>query len=148
VTAEDLTTIRVDEFLPHPPAKVWRGLTDPELMARWLMPGDFKLEVGHRFTLRTAPMPAVRFDGVVHCQVIAFEHERMLRISWVDPGTENGLNSTVTWRLVPEGRGTRLFVEHAGFDPDNPYQQRSRRTMDGRGWRTTARRLGSVLAPS
>jgi hypothetical protein len=24
----------------------------------------------------------------------------------------------VTWRLVPEGHGTRLFVVHAGFGPD------------------------------
>jgi uncharacterized protein YndB with AHSA1/START domain len=146
MTEGDLTTIRVDEFLPHPPAKVWRALTDPGLMARWLMPGDFKLEVGHRFTLRTGAMPAVRFGGVVHCEVLAFEPERMLRISWVDRGAGNGLDSTVTWRLVPEGRGTRLFVEHDGFDPDNPYQQLGRRIMGDQGWRTTARRLGGLLA--
>jgi uncharacterized protein YndB with AHSA1/START domain len=145
---DDLTAIRVDEFLPYAPAKVWRALTDPELMARWLMPGDFKLEVGHRFTLRTGPMPAVRFGGVVHCEVLAFEPERMLRIRWVDRGTENGLDSTVTWRLVPEGRGTRLFVDHDGFDPDNPYQQLSRRIMGDQGWRGTVRRLGGVLAAS
>lgn len=32
---EDPRTIRVDEFLPHPPEKVWRVLTEPELIARW-----------------------------------------------------------------------------------------------------------------
>jgi uncharacterized protein YndB with AHSA1/START domain len=144
VTGE-LTGIRVDEFLPHPPAKVWRALTEPELMAKWLMPGDFRLEVGHRFTLRTAPIPAVRFDGVVHCEVLAFEPERLLRIAWVDPGPDNGLDSTVTWRLVPEGRGTRLFVEHDGFDPDNPFQQLGREVMGGpQGWPKTLRRLAEV----
>lgn len=44
---EGLTEIRVDRFFPHPPAKVWRVLTEPELIGRWLMPGDFRLEVGH-----------------------------------------------------------------------------------------------------
>jgi uncharacterized protein YndB with AHSA1/START domain len=147
VTGEDLTAIRVDEFLPHPPAKVWRALTEPRLMAKWMMaPADFRLEVGHRFTFRTNPKPAVRFGGVVYCEVLAFEPERMLRISWVDRGTENGLDSTVTWRLVPEGRGTRLFVEQVGFDPDNPYQQLGRRIMGGQGWRGSARRLRAALA--
>ena len=37
-------TIRVDEYLPHSVAKVWRALTDSDLLARWLMPNDFKLE--------------------------------------------------------------------------------------------------------
>lgn len=41
---EDLTTVRVDQFLPHPPAKVWRALTEPDLIAQWLMPCDFRLE--------------------------------------------------------------------------------------------------------
>ena len=27
---DDLRTIRVDEFLPHAPGKVWRALTEPD----------------------------------------------------------------------------------------------------------------------
>ncbi|MFI7415899.1 SRPBCC domain-containing protein [Nonomuraea sp. NPDC049684] len=128
--AEDRTAIRLDEFLKHPPAKVWRALTDPELMARWLMPNDFRLEVGHRFTFTTQPRKAVGFDGRVHCQVLEFEAEKLLRISWSD---RKQADWTVTWRLVPEGRGTRLFLDHEGFDPDDPTQQLSRRIMGG-GW--------------
>lgn len=36
---EDLTVIRVDQFFPHPPAKVWRALTEPELLLQWQMQG-------------------------------------------------------------------------------------------------------------
>ncbi|MEU5861399.1 MULTISPECIES: SRPBCC domain-containing protein [unclassified Nonomuraea] len=142
--ADDRTAIRLDEFLAHPPRKVWRALTDPELMARWLMPNDFRLEVGHRFTFTTQPRKAVGFDGVVHCEVLEFEEEKLLRISWSD---RKQADWTVTWRLVPEGRGTRLFLDHEGFDPDDPTQQLSRRIMGG-GWPrhfTTIESLAATL---
>jgi uncharacterized protein YndB with AHSA1/START domain len=124
---------------------VWKALTDPHLLARWLMPNDFKLEVGRRFTFRTEPIPSVRFGGTAYCQVLEFEAEKLLRISWAERGEENGLDSTVTWRLQAEGKGTRLFLEHDGFDPDNPYQQLSRRFMGG-GWPEACQRIAQVLA--
>lgn len=147
MTGEDLTTVRVDQYLAHPPDKVWRALTEPDLIARWLMPGDFRLVVGHRYTMRTQAMPGFGFSGLVRAEVLAFETGRMLRIGWrdADPGSLSGANWTITWTLHPEGRGTRLFLVHEGFDPDNPLQQRARMLMDG-GWRSaTMRRLDEVL---
>ncbi|MEV6344326.1 SRPBCC domain-containing protein [Actinoplanes sp. NPDC051851] len=123
------TSIDVDRFLPHPPEKVWRALTDPERLAGWLMPNDFVPEIGHRFTFHTEPRPG--FDGVVHCEVLALEPPRLLAWSWRG-GT---LDSTVTWTLAPEGRGTRLFLRHEGFDPDDPLQRQALRIMGG-GWRS------------
>ena len=36
--------------LPHPPEKVWRALTEPVLLAEWLLPAvGFKLEPGAAF---------------------------------------------------------------------------------------------------
>ncbi|TYB53224.1 SRPBCC domain-containing protein [Nonomuraea sp. PA05] len=128
-TAEDLRAIRLDQFIAHPPAKVWRALTEPDLVARWLMPGDFKAEVGHRFTFTTQPKKQVGFDGIVYCEVLRIEPEKLLRISWSD----GKVDWTVTWRLEPEGRGTRLFLDHEGFDPGDELQQLSRRIMGG-GW--------------
>jgi len=58
-------TIAIDQFFPYPPAHVWRVLTDPDLLARWLMPNDFQLKVGHRFTFKGTPMPKVKFSGIV-----------------------------------------------------------------------------------
>ncbi|MEQ4718480.1 SRPBCC domain-containing protein [Nonomuraea sp. B19D2] len=43
---------------------MWRALTEPELVARWLMPNDFKPQVGHRFTFTTEPKPQVGFDRI------------------------------------------------------------------------------------
>jgi uncharacterized protein YndB with AHSA1/START domain len=127
----DPRTVHVDQFLAHPPARVWRALTDPAVLARWLMPNDFEPVVGHRFTFRTEPRPEAGFDGVAHCEVLEIEPERLLRISW----RGGALDTTVTWRLVAEGRGTRLLLEHDGFEPDDPAQQLARRIMGG-GWRS------------
>jgi uncharacterized protein YndB with AHSA1/START domain len=99
-------TIRFDEFLPHPVPKVWRALTDPDLLARWLMPKDFKLELGHRFTFRTEPMPSVGFDGNIHCEVLAIEPQHMLLLAWRGGA---GLDSRLSWRIEPEGDGPDSF---------------------------------------
>ncbi|GGO71461.1 SRPBCC family protein [Nonomuraea cavernae] len=141
-TADDRRAIRLDQFLAHPPAKVWRALTDSGLLTRWLMPNDFRPEVGHRFTFTTQPKKQVGFDGIVHCQVLELEPEKLLRISWSDGKSADW---TVTWRLEPEGRGTRLFLDHEGFDPDDELQQLSRRIMGG-GWRSSHfRAIATVL---
>jgi uncharacterized protein YndB with AHSA1/START domain len=140
--ATDRTVITVDQYLAHPPARVWAALTDPELLARWLMPNDFKPVVGHRFTFRTHPRPEHGFDGIVHCEVLELEPQRRLRLAWRG-GT---LDTTVTWTLATEGHGTRLFVEHAGFDPDDPTQQHTASIL-GRGWRShVMRALEATLA--
>jgi uncharacterized protein YndB with AHSA1/START domain len=129
---EDLGAIHVDEYLAHPPATVWRALTDPDLLAKWLMRNDFRPVVGHRFTFATEPVPGTDFDGIVRCEVLTVEPERLLRISWAG-GAD--VSTTVTWRLELEGHGTRLFLDHEGFDPDSPAAQLARRVMGG-GWRS------------
>ena len=47
--------------------------TEPELIARWLMPNDFKLESGHAFTFRGFPVPAAAFGGTGYCEVLGFD---------------------------------------------------------------------------
>lgn len=139
-------TIAIDQVFPYPPAHVWRALTDPDLLARWLMPPiDFHLNVGHRFTFIGTPIPRVHFSGIVQCEVLAFEVERRLSYSWADHSGENDLRSTVTWRLEPERQGTHLFLEHGGFDPAHPLLHLSYQMMSG-GWVRLMRQLGARLA--
>jgi uncharacterized protein YndB with AHSA1/START domain len=140
-------TLELDEFLPHPPAKVWRVLTEPALIARWFVPGDFRLEIGHRYELQMKAVAATGFSGVVRAEVLAFEVAKLLRMSWQDAARDEGTGPdwTITWTLQPEGRGTRLFLLHEGFDPDDPLQQQARTIMNG-GWRTgVPRALHKVL---
>jgi uncharacterized protein YndB with AHSA1/START domain len=105
------------------------------------MPNDFKPVVGHQFTFRTEPVPQHGFDGIVHCQVLDLEPPRLLRIGW----RGGALDTTVTWRLVPEGAGTRFLITHDGFDDTDPAQQAAMKVLGG-GWRGhLTRRILSVL---
>jgi uncharacterized protein YndB with AHSA1/START domain len=136
-----MAAIEVGQFVGRPVQRVWQALTDPDLLARWLMPNDFKPVIGHQFTFRTEPVPQHGFDGIVHCQALALDPPQLLRISWRG-GT---LDTTVTWRLVPEGTGTRLLITHDGFDDTDPAQQAAKKILGG-GWRGhLARRVLSVL---
>lgn len=92
---------------------VWRALTTPALLARWLGPNDFRAEVGGRFTVAAAPGGlAVNDNAPVHCRVLAIEPERLLRLGW----REGGVDSVVTFILEPgvDG-GVRLRLTHDGF---------------------------------
>ena len=112
-TAETRRCIRVDYDLPYAPAKVWRCLTEPDLLARWLMPNDFRAEVGHRFTFRTDPIPAAGFDGVIRCEVLAVEPEKRLSYTWCG----GDIDTVLTWTLSATAAGTLLHLEHDGFGP-------------------------------
>lgn len=116
-------SIEVDQFLSHSPARVWRALTDPGQLARWLMPNTFQPRVGHHFTLDAGE------HGLTQCEVLELDPERVLRISW----TNDPLDTVVTMRLVPEGTGTRLLLEHTGFDPSDAGQRAALDAMD-HGW--------------
>lgn len=126
--------IELDHVYPHPPSAVWRALTDPTLHARWWAEGDIRPVVGHRFEL---DMDAW---GRQRCEIVAVEPERLLRYRFAI-GT---LDTTITWRLTPEGAGTRLELTHEGFDLDTPL---GRNALDGMkpGWPGVLDRLGSVL---
>ena len=125
-----MAAIEVDQFLPRPPGQVWRALTDPALLERWLMRNDFQPVPGHQFTFCTEPVPEHGFDGIVHCRVLELEPPRLLRFSW----RAGPLDTTVSWRLVAEGTGTRLLITHDGFDESDPGQQMVMGILGG-GWR-------------
>lgn len=101
----------VREYL-HPPATVWRALTEPLLMARWGMrPEGYAPVVGTRFRLVGKANPGWR--GYVECEVLEVHGGTMLRYAWDDDG--KGAPTRLTYRLEPYAGGTRLTVEHTGF---------------------------------
>jgi uncharacterized protein YndB with AHSA1/START domain len=108
---------RIVQEYPHPPAKVWRALTDPELIPLWTSTGKggqpvgFAPLVGTKFQFVAKPMPG--WDGVVRCEVLEVREPSWLRYSW-SGGDEDDV-TVVTYRLEPHGKGTRFTWEHTGF---------------------------------
>ena len=104
-------------FYPNPAAEVWDYLTVPELMAKWLMPGDFKPVLGHEFQFRVNPMPDFDFDGVFHCKVLEVTPLKTLSYSWdFGPGDGKLNRSVVNWTLTQKDNGTELLLLHRGFE--------------------------------
>lgn len=99
---DEKRAIILDYRLSAPPRKVWRALTEPQLLESWLMPNDIKPEVGHRFTFRTTP--ASGFDGIVQCEVLKAEPNSRLVYSW----RGGPLDTTVTWTLQPSSTGAPI----------------------------------------
>lgn len=66
--------------LPHSPDKVWRALTDPTLVSKWLMATDMGPLVGTKFTFKSQPTPW--WNGIVECQILELEPNKRLRYTW------------------------------------------------------------------
>jgi uncharacterized protein YndB with AHSA1/START domain len=108
----ELRSVVIEREIAAPAEKIWRALTQPHLIAEWLMKNDFKPVEGHRFTLSRTPRPDV--NVVIDCAVTAVEPNRTLSYTW----SAYGLDSVVTFSLTPTASGTMLRVEQAGFGPD------------------------------
>ncbi len=129
--------IHLTRYFPHPPEKIWEALTQSEHIANWWAPGDIRPVVGHRFVLDMGAW------GRQHCEVLAVEHEKRISYTYA----EGILNTTITWSLQAEGTGTRLTLEHKGFDLDSPLGKQARDGM-GNGWPIVLGRLEQSCATS
>jgi len=103
------------------PIEVWEYLTQPELIALWLMPNNFKAVVGHEFKFRTNPITSLGLSGVFYCKVLEIVPLEKLTYSWKGgPSDEiTTLDTIVEWSLQQHKNGTRLFLKHSGFKEEN-----------------------------
>jgi uncharacterized protein YndB with AHSA1/START domain len=112
-----VSEIRIVRDYPHPPAKVWRAVTDPALIPLWTATGaggrpeGFTPTVGTTFKFIAKPKPG--WSGIVNCEVLEANEPSLLRYSWTDDG--GGDVTEVLYRLEPHAGGTRFSYEHIGF---------------------------------
>lgn len=141
-TQTEPQSIFMEYDLPHPPAKVWRALTEPDLLAKWIMANDMQPDVGHHFTFRMEPTQW--WDGIVNCEVLKIEPQQLIRYTWCSGPASSPLDTVVTFTLAPTpSGGTHLTLNHSGFLPANKF------AFDGagKGWRyMLTTRLSEVLA--
>jgi uncharacterized protein YndB with AHSA1/START domain len=147
MTAVDTTersqteSISFEFDLHHAPEKVWRALTDPVLLAEWLLPVvdlELSLEPGFAFTFKTQPYPG--WDGSVNCRILEIEAHRKLSYAWVVGDT--WLDTVVTFTLTPTAAGTRLSLVQSGFKPEQKQAAGGARY----GWKMMGGKLVDLLA--
>ena len=138
MNTEETKSVVIEREFPHAVEKLWRALTQPHLIAEWLMQNDFKPAPGHRFNLRGD------WGGVLDCEVLAVEPNRRLSYTWNHRHEDAAYNlqSVVTFTLTPTGSGTHLRVEQSGFRPD----QRQAFGGANAGWRQFFAKLEQTLA--
>src|SRR3984957_12085297 len=129
--ASETRSVVMEREVAFPPEKIWRALTQPHLIAEWLMKNDFSPAVNHRFKFSAD-------WGAVDCQVRAVEPNKTLSYTW----EAYGLESVVTWTLTPTSTGTHLRMEQSGFRPDQQQAYQGAKF----GWQKFFGNLEQVLA--
>ena len=144
----DTHDIIVDQVFPHTLDVLWKTLTTPELMARWLpmKSTGFKPVVGTKFTYQTTP--AGGWDGVIHCEVLEATPNHCLAYSWKGGHESNvgygaPLETIVTFTLTAEVTGSRVRLVHSGFVL--PRNETAFKGM-GEGWVKVVETVGTVAA--
>ncbi len=115
------TVIKNEWTYSQSPKEVWEYLTQPEFIALWLMPNDFKAIPGNEFQFTTKPIPSLNLDGIFPCKVLEMVPFQKLVYSWKG-GPGNGvftLDTIVEWTLEKHGKGTKLFLKQSGFNEAN-----------------------------
>lgn len=123
--------------LHHSPEKVWRTLTEPSLLAQWLLPVvGLKVERGVEFRFTAPPQPG--WDGLVNCRILEIERNTKLSYAWV----VGDMDTVVTFTLSATASGTRLSLVHSGFKPAQKQNFGGARY----GWKLMGGKLGDLLA--
>ena len=113
-----------------PASRVWKALTDPEQIVKWLMPPEnFKLEVGNKFKMEGNNKGRI----IPHfCKIIEIVPERKLSYTWA---VENMLSETlVTYEIENLGETTKLTLTHSGWDKVTLMESPATRADYSGGW--------------
>lgn len=91
--------------------KVWKAVSTQEGLAAWLMPNNFKPELGYEFTMQAKPMG--KWDGVVRCKVLELTPPAKLGFTW----NGNNMDMYVSFELVElEAGKTQFTLVHSGWE--------------------------------
>ncbi|MFT3661900.1 MAG: SRPBCC domain-containing protein [Gordonia sp. (in: high G+C Gram-positive bacteria)] len=139
----DPSIVDLAVFVEQPPGVVWRALTEPDVITRWLAPTvGFEAEVGTTFIVQVPVQdkPAAEMA----CQVVVADEPEHLAYSWTDLRGDPPMRWMIDYRLESHGRNTRLFLRMSGFDVEDRYQKFARNGIE-RSWdRTLLPKLAAV----
>jgi uncharacterized protein YndB with AHSA1/START domain len=117
----------MQRHLAHPPAKVWRAITEPPHVAHWFpFAMEFDLQPDAKITF-VGPDGEPSAFGVI----TELQPPRLLAFSW---GEDH-----LRWELHPDGDGTLLTLQHT-------FDDRAGAASFAAGWHTCIQSLDASLA--
>jgi uncharacterized protein YndB with AHSA1/START domain len=125
--ADGRPQLRFTRTLPHPPAKVWRALTEDQHLAAWF---PFHIE-GERAA--GAPLRFLHPEGLgepFEGEMVAFEPESALELAWQ--------GESLRFELAPHGDGTALTLV-------NTIDDIGKAARDAAGWHACLDLLACAL---
>jgi uncharacterized protein YndB with AHSA1/START domain len=102
-------TIEKTQWFPQNIDRVWSAITETEQVSKWLVPTDFKAEVGTSYALKSQE------DGcdMVTGKVLEANPYKLV-YSWINESAKD-VETIITWTLKPEKHGTSLTMVHSGI---------------------------------
>jgi len=103
--------------------KLWDFVTNQEYLTKWLMPGDFKPEVGRAYEFDCGPSDDGCTTNLVFGEVLEVNAPHQIRFSWKNDQMES--STIVTFKLESTDAGALLKIEHEGFNQVDSDQHQS-----------------------
>jgi uncharacterized protein YndB with AHSA1/START domain len=119
-TLTDAHTIRFERDLPGPIERVWAYLTESDLKATWIGPGDIPSEVGAERTTTWEGEDGEPGGGLT-LRTRVFDPPRLLEYDWIEHDAPGGAirNSVVRFELEPDGERVHLTLTHRALPVDS-----------------------------
>jgi len=127
---DGLPAVRFDRPFATTPEDLWSAITEPERLARWLMPVDGDLRAGGTYTIDYGD------DGVAEGTVVDCDPGRAFTVTWQIAGEPAGL---VSARIVTGDHDLVLRLDHVQLPEDQGIGYAA-------GWHTYLDRLAGELA--
>jgi len=116
-----------------PVARVWKILTEPEYVGRWLGCMRYRKALDHVFYMQQdeGKRMADDIDGATHCRIVALDEPKRFAFSWFLPGTPE---TTVSFTLASHGSATEVSLVHDGWEQFDAAAIREIRDALAGGW--------------
>ncbi|MGB0390546.1 MAG: SRPBCC family protein [Salibacteraceae bacterium] len=118
---EILSPIQVEKKYQAPVEKVWEIITTQKYLSQWLMPGNFKAEVGHRYEfLCSPPEGEENWDGKVYGVVLEVNSPNSISFTWCNSRLKQ--DTLVRFILTETESGVLFKVLHEGFGKEDSHE--------------------------
>ncbi len=108
-TTEMTDNITKSQWFKQPIERVWEAITKNDQVSQWLVPTNFKAEVGFNYALQ---------DPKQECNVVTgtVQHASPYRLvyTWINEDAKD-VETLVSWELLEEKGGTLLQMTHSGI---------------------------------